>query len=363
MPSDVAVNDAILQPYLMAQDSDESQRQLLILLSEHVEARMRGIIISRLRSYLGGQEYASELEDIYSEAKTRLLAYLSDLKAGERNTPCEDFTGYVAAIAHNACHEHVRQMHPARSRLHKKIRDMFRAHASFAMWKSKDQKKGEWLCGLRLWKGRTRTSISTAWLHRFYEHPKTVTEALASGADIQLLEIDDLLAAIFNDIGEPISLNDLVSVVSDIRAVKDAPVVSFDGNGANLSLRLTDSELRIDTVLEMREVLTRFWQGLRELPMDQFTAYLLHSRDASGEDLINLLLGAEITTESELATLLALTPDEFVELRLNRLPLDNDAISKELGVTVERVYKLRYRAGKSLKSLIAQISPQKKWPM
>jgi hypothetical protein len=360
MPADIAINDALLQPYLMSLDSDESERQLTILLSEHAEARMRGIITSRLRSYLAGQKHAAEVDDVYSEAKTRVLAFLRDLKAGKRNTPCEDFTGYVAAIAHNACHDHFRETHPLRYRLHKKMRDLFRAHPCFEMWKSQDQKKGEWLCGLHRWQGRTSTPISTAWLHRFYEHPETVTEALAPGGDLQLLEIDDLLEAIFNDIGEPISLNDLVNVISDIRGLKDAPVVSLDANGASISLRLTDSELRIDSVLEMREVLTRFWKGLRELPRDQLIAYLLHARDASGEDLINLLLGAEVTTESELASLLALTVDEFVDLRLNRLPLDNEEISKKLLVTVERVYKLRYRAGKYLKSLVAEIFPQKR---
>jgi DNA-directed RNA polymerase specialized sigma24 family protein len=362
MSTDVA-NDAILQPYLMAQDSKESQRQLMILLSEHAEARMRGIIISRMRSYLNGQEHSAEVDDVYSEAKTRLLTYLYDLKTGNRKAPCGDFTGYVAAIAHNACHDHFRKTHPTGYRLHKKIRDLVRAHPSFAMWKSQDNKKGEWLCGFRRWMDRTSTSISTAWLHRFYEHPETVTEGLAAGDDIQWLEIDDLLAAIFNDVGEPIGLNDVVNVVSDIRGVKDAPVVSFDVNGTSLSLRLTDSELRIDSLLEMREVLARFWQGLCELPRDQFIAYLLHARDDSGEDLINLLLGAEITTESELASLLALTLDEVVDLRLNRLPLDNEEISRELHVTVERVYKLRYRAGKYLNSLLAEIIPQKRWRM
>jgi DNA-directed RNA polymerase specialized sigma24 family protein len=45
------------------------------------------------------------------------------------------------------------------------------------------------------------------------------------------------------------------------------------------------------------------------------------------------------------------------------LPLDNETISKELGVTLERVYKLRFRAGKRLKSLLDEINSKKKWPM
>jgi hypothetical protein len=86
-------------------------------------------------------------------------------------------------------------------------------------------------------------------------------------------------------------------------------------------------------------------------------------RDSSGEDLINLLVGAEIATEEEIALLLGMNLDEFRYLRLNRLPLDNGTIGKELGVTLERVYKLRFRAGKRLKSLLDEINSKKKRPM
>jgi len=190
-----------------------------------------------------------------------------------------------------------------------------------------------------------------------------VIEALSSGGDIQSLGTDDLLASIFKDIGEPTNLTDVINVVSDIRGVKDAPAASLDANGSNLSLRLPDSQVRIDSVLEMREPLMQIWQGLRELPRDQFRAYLLYARDSTGEDLINLLVGAEIATEEEIALLLGMTLDEFRYLRLNRLPLDNETISKELGVTLERVYKLRFRAGKRLKLLLEEINSKKKWPM
>ncbi|MEK6321023.1 MAG: sigma-70 family RNA polymerase sigma factor [Acidobacteriota bacterium] len=324
---------------------------------------MRGIILARLRSYFTSQEHAADPEDLYSEAKTRLLTYLFELKTGRRTAPCEDFRGYVAAIAHNACHDHFRQMYPARTRLHKKIRDLLQAHPNFALWKSKDQNKGEWLCGFHCWRGRSSSFTSTAWLRRFYENPETVIEALSPGSDIQLMDIDDLLASIFKEVGVPIGLTDVVNVVADIRGVKDAPVASFDANGASLSLQLPDSKLRVDSVLEMREPLMRIWQGLQELPHDQLRAYLLYARDSSGEDLINLCLAAEIATESEIALHLRMGMDQFRDLRLNRLPLDNEGISKELGVTVERVYKLRYRAGKRLKSLLSEIIPQKKWPM
>lgn len=353
MPTDVAVNDAILQPYLMAQDTAECQRQLISLLSEHAEARMRGIISSRFRSYLRTEEHHAELDDVYSEAKTRLLAYLRDLKAGNRNTPCEDFTGYVSTIAHNVCHDHFRQTHPTRARLQKKIRDLFRANQKFAIWRTQDQKKGEWLCGFHRWQGLNNSSVSSAWLHRFYEHPEIVSEALSSGDDIQSMETADLLTAVFTAVGEPLSLTDVVNVVSDIKGVKDSPTTSFDANGVSLISRLPDSSMRVDSVLEMREPLTRVWGALCELPRDQFIAYLLHGRDTSGENLITLFIDAKITTDSEVASLLEMTLAEFLDLCANRLPMDNDAVARELGIKVQRVYKLRCEAGKRLKKILS----------
>jgi hypothetical protein len=177
------------------------------------------------------------------------------------------------------------------------------------------------------------------------------------------MDTDDLLASIFNEVGEPISVTDVVNVVSDIRGVKDMPLASFDADGSSVSWQLSDTKLRVESVLEMRGPLIQFWLGLCKLPRDQFRAYLLYARDSSGEDLTSLFLAAAIATEAEIAALMGMSLDRFRDLRLNRLPLDNQGISKELGVTVERVYKLRFRAGKRLKLLLAEIIPQKKWTM
>ncbi len=363
MPPDVLVNDVVLHPFLMAQDLVDSQRELLVLVHEHAEPRMRAIILARLGSYLTSSIHPCEYEELYSDAKTRLVTYLQELKEDLQARPCRDFHGYVAAIAHNVCHDYFRELYPARARLHKSIRDLLQVHPSFASWKSRDQNKGEWFCGFHHWRGQKSSSRSSSWLRRFYENPQSVTETLACGSDIQWMETDALLASIFNEIGEPITVTDVVNVVSDIRGVKDIPLASFDADGSSLSLRVSDSKLRVDSVLEMRGPLTRFWQGLCKLPRDQFRAYLLYARDNSGEDLISLFLAAAIATEAEIAALMGMTLDRFRDLRLNRLPLDNEGISKILGIKVERVYKLRFRAGKRLKLLLAEVITEKKWTM
>jgi RNA polymerase sigma factor (sigma-70 family) len=352
MPSNGSVNDAILQPFLMAQDVTESQRELLILLSEHAEPRMRGIILSRLGSNLASNGRFSDYEDLCSEVRTKLVIYLDELKANLRDASCIDFCGYVSAVAHNACHDYFRQLYPARARLQKRIRDLLHTHPNFAIWKSNEDGAADWVCGFEYWLGRQSSSNTPAWMGRFYENPENAVEALAEGIDIQSIEIERLVGSLFTHLREPVRFSDLVDLVADIRGIRDLPVTSLEGeDGIGDDLR--DSKIGIDSVLELRECLTRAWKVLREMPRNDFKAYMLYARDGSGENLINLFLHVEVTTEEEVALLLDVSPEEFTDLLFHRLPLGNEEIAEQLGIPLDRLYKRRYRAGKRLKTLLS----------
>lgn len=349
-----SANDPILKRFLSAKAGAESSRQLASLLTDHAEARIKNIIMARLYAYFNNYERHPDFEDLYSEVKTKLVTYLEELKAASTIRPCKDFRGYVAGIAHNACNDYLRQMYPARTRLYKQVRDLLQAHSDFAIWKAKDENnKSDWICGFTSWQEVKSTSKATGWLQRFYENPRPIIEALAQGIDIQLMELDDLLAAIFNQVGEPVGIDDLVSVIADIKGIRDLPALSFDSDEDELAQNLSDARIRIDTVLEMREPLARVWEGLCQLPRDEFKVYILYAHDTGGEDLITLFLAAKIVTAAQVAEALDLSIDQFQELWLNRLPLDNESIAKELNIKIERVYKLRFQAGKRLKNFLA----------
>ena len=359
MPSDRSVNDEILHPFLMARHSGQSQLELMNLLYEHAEPRMRGIIYYRLRSHFGDHEHLPDLEDLCSEAKTRLLVFLSELRDDLRTPPCKDFGAYVSTIAYNVCNDYLRQTYPVRARLYKKIRDMLHSHPTLAMWKPEDESGNDWVCGFNHWRGRRSSSNAMPWLHCFYENPEIVAQILAPGADIQVMALDDLLTSTFKHVGGPLRVADAVSLVSDIRGIKDRPPASFDSDEFGVSQGPPDFRLRIDTVLEMREPLHMVWQALCQLPRDEFKAYLLYARDSAREDLITLFLDAEITTETEVAELLEMTIAQFRDLCVNRLPMDNESIGKELGVKIQRVYKLRCNAAKRLKKLLSGMNAKK----
>src|SRR5215813_12175779 len=189
MPLNRSLNDEILHPFLMARDSESSERELTSLLYEHAEPRMRGIIYSRLRSHFGDNEHLPDLEDLCSEAKTKLIEYLTGLKSDLTAGPCEDFRGYVATIARNVCNDHLRLTYPLRTRLHKKIRDMLHSHPKLGMWKPEDESGSDWVCGFNSWRGQRSSSSAAPWLHQFYENPEIITDALAEGGDIQVMEL------------------------------------------------------------------------------------------------------------------------------------------------------------------------------
>jgi RNA polymerase sigma factor (sigma-70 family) len=349
-----SANDPVLKGFLSAKGAAESARQLAILLTEHAEARIKNILMARLHSYFNNYERHPDFEDLYSEVKTKLVTYLEELKTTPTTRSCKDFRGYIAGIAHNACNDYLRHRYPARTRLYKQVRDLLQAHPDFALWRTRDESnKSDWICGFDSWQEAKRTSKAPDWLQGFYENPQAIIEALAQGTDIQLMELDDLLAAIFNQVGEPVGVDDLVSVIADLKGIRDLPALSFDSDEDDLAHNLSDARIRIDTVLEMREPLARVWKGLCQLPRDEFKAYILYARDTGGEDLITLFLAAKIVTAAQVAESLDLSIEQFQGLWLNRLPLDNESIAKELNIKVERVYKLRFQAGKRLKNFLA----------
>jgi len=345
----------------MAREGAESHRELLILLSEHAESRMRGIILSRLGSNLASNGRFADYEDLCSEVRTRLVIYLEELKANLRVSSCRDFCGYVSAVAHNACHDYFRQLYPARARLQKRIRDLLHTHPNFAIWKSNEDVAADWLCGFEYWIGRPISSNPPVWMAWFYKNREQAIESIADGGDIQSIEIEHLVGSLLTHLREPIRFTDLVDLIAEIRGVRDLPVTHLEGE-AGVGDSLRDSQLGIDSLLELRGYLTSAWKVLREMPRADFKAYVLNARDASGENLINLFLHVEVTTEEEVAQLLDVSLEVLTDLRLHRLPLDNRELAKELGTTLDHLYKRRYRAGRRLKAVLFEMSKKEVAP-
>ncbi|MGH9764517.1 MAG: hypothetical protein ACREDR_46335, partial [Blastocatellia bacterium] len=205
MSYDRSLNDVILHPFLMAEDFVESQNQLMILLCNHAEPRIKSIIIIRLRAFQNIHASHPDFEDVFSEAKTRVLAYLQELKA-RLAEPCKDFLSYVGAIADIACTDYFRERYPVRARLYKAIRDSLNNNPQFVIWKAAERRAGEWLAGLANWPDG-EPSYDTA-LRNFRDEREALTGRLSSIGDVQAMRTIDLVRAVLEMAGKPIRVTD-----------------------------------------------------------------------------------------------------------------------------------------------------------
>jgi RNA polymerase sigma factor (sigma-70 family) len=325
--------DPSLLPFLRATCEAEQERLLASLVSEQAGPLIRRIIRNRLRFRASGQSapHDSESEDIYGEVVVRLLKRLREFKADPGAGAINDFHGYIAVTTLNACHDYLRKKYPQRRGLENKLRYLLIRAPGFALWQNED---GDWLCGLKAWKGRNTNRAEAKRIDQLRENPCAFLPASMSGAGARLTE--DTLAAVFAFAGRPIELGDLITVVANLRNVKDSNV-NYDEYPVE---RVADPGLGSDTIFELRVSLQHLWKEICALPPRQRAALLLNLRDKQGRDLIALIPDTHTASFKEIAEALDVPLETFAQL-WQKLPLDDAAIAEQLGATPRQVIRLR----------------------
>src|SRR5947207_7722730 len=107
-------SDAVLLPFLQAQDEPTSSRAVEELICDYAQPIIGGIIRNKLRV---GQSTDRDLtneeaDDLISEVRLKLVARLRELKADSSIRPIKNFRGYIAVTAYHACDEHLRKRYP-----------------------------------------------------------------------------------------------------------------------------------------------------------------------------------------------------------------------------------------------------------
>jgi DNA-directed RNA polymerase specialized sigma24 family protein len=339
--------DALLLPYLRADDEAESQRLLTVLVEAEAEPLVKSIIGRKFHVSLNGRpstRAAQEAEDIRGEILLSLVARLRELKTGGQRGAIANFRSYVAVIAHNACHEALRQKYPERSRLKNRLRYLLTHQAGFALWENEE---GEWLCGLEKYRGKEKA----VQVEELRNEPEAVKRLGLAGRNLQLMNLAELAGAIFRRAGGAVELDDLVSVVADlqgIRSVELEPARTDDEEEAvDAYAGLADKRGDIISELEQRRYVERLWLEICELPARQRAALLLNLRDDKGGDVIALFPMLGVATLRQLADALELPAEELAALWQD-LPLDDATIAGRLGLTRQQVINLRKSARERL---------------
>jgi hypothetical protein len=338
----------LIQSYLHTEDVSESEKLLSCLIQEHAEPIIAGIIRNKLRVSLSHSEGSSQNQDaleIKGDVCAAILAEMQSFKDGAQGYTVSNFHNYVAVKTYSACADYFRAKNPQRRRLKDLLRYHLKQNRIFDLWETDDRR---WLCGLQNWRGAAARMPSSDRLQQLLTEPLSIISASdpASALGVSHLPPAELLTAIFESVGHPVELNQLVTIVADVWGIKNQPDASFDlGDGA--SGGLIDSAAGVDVVVEQRLYLRRLWAEVSQLPALQRSALLLNLRDVQGGSVIAFVPHLGIATKAEIAEMLSMSAEQFSGL-WDELPLDDASIARLLGVTRQQVINLRKTARERL---------------
>jgi RNA polymerase sigma factor (sigma-70 family) len=321
--------DELLRPYVVAKDDVESQAIVSRLLERHAEPIIRFVVSYKLNLFAASQSRFQDTDDITSDVILGLVETLQELRANPLARPIRDFKGYVAARAYRACSDYLRKKNPRRLSLKNRIRYILDRSPDLDLWKSENE---VWLCGLSAWRESGEPAPASL------QHVEAA--AIRFDGPGEPLELSRW---VFDQVGRPVRLDDLVSVSSCLLGIGEG---AGEEDGAVLD-RLPDSRTGIDDEVERRIHLQRVWSEITKLPPRQRCALLLNLTDPSGFGVIALLPVAGIASPGEIAAAVDMAPERLAEI-WNTLPFDDVTIASHLGVTRQQVVNLRKAARERL---------------
>jgi hypothetical protein len=202
------------------------------------------------------------------------------------------------------------------------------------------------MCGYTLWRDNPRLP------HAQHLADSEIDEIVTSASNSRFEQSNKNpspasdVATVFDAVGRPISIDDLVSVIARIWNIDETAIESLDQSDNN-SMQAHRDEPPVDDTYEQvadRILLGEIWRELIDLPRNQRVAILLNLRDNTGRNAIELLPCLGIASITKIAQVLELSPADLAGM-WNGLPLNDRAIAEYLGVSRDQVIGLR-SAGK-----------------
>jgi DNA-directed RNA polymerase specialized sigma24 family protein len=260
-----------------------------------------------------------DAQDVAATVNLRLILKMRRAAAsiGEKVEKLDD---YVAVLTYNVVNDHLRRRYPEKVRLKNRLRYVLSHDARFSVTSGSSGLQ----CGLRHWPD------SDCIPHLTLEAP-AITLAMRDAR-----RPAEALIAIFNAIGRPVRLDDLVALTATLWGIADvAP--------AELSRVPTARHPVPPDRAEARQYLRVLWREIRQLRPLQRKALLLNLRESGTLDAISLLILTGTASFGELAEALEMSEETLAGI-WNDLPLDDFRIAAMLDLTRQQVINLRKSA-------------------
>jgi RNA polymerase sigma factor (sigma-70 family) len=330
-----------LAPYLQAESEEESERLLAQLITQYISPIIRECVGYKLRSTFSPsalRQDAQQREDLFQDALVRLLPQLRRYRANRHAEAIKDLRGFVATIAYRTYYDYLRRKYPHRRLLKNKLCYLLTHQSGLALW---DVDADEMTAGYAAWRGQSVTRSGRDNLARLMGDAHALLPAATLTKECEMRRPSDLLAAIFDLLGGPIALDDLVNLVAALWEVKE-PTVE-DGEEALAVLPDPGPDARVGA--QQGEFLRGLWAEVLQLPVRQRCALLLNLRDATGQGCIALLPLTGVASLVEIAGALEMSAHDLAEL-WGRLPLDDQELAERLALTRQQIINLR-KAGRA----------------
>jgi RNA polymerase sigma factor (sigma-70 family) len=347
--------EPLLRPWLSAADERAAQELLDDLISAHAAPVVRDIIGYKLRSslnYADRGRQAEDAEDLVGDVLLQLLRNLRDFKANPDGKTVANFRSYVAVASYHAWYDYLREKYPQRCSLKNKLRYVLTHRAGLALWEDERQ---EQVCGFAAWqqgqKDEQKRAASNRKWQQLRDDPQAFARAALPNHNPAQMNPADLLAIIFDHVGQPVVLDELVNVCAVLLGVRDqteAKAKRDDDEGEERGREFPpDPRPSVADEVERRQFLKLLWAEVVELPARQRAALLLNLRDEQGGGVMALLPIVGVATIRQLAAALEMTVEELARLWPD-LPLDDAKIGGLFGLTRQQVINLRKSARERL---------------
>jgi hypothetical protein len=332
--------DDLLIVFLRAPGEAESEAALGELLCDHAQPLITNIVSFKLRAHAAGWNLRDrqEVEDVASAVILKLVRALRQHKSAPQEKNIVSLRSYVAAMAYNASDEYVRQKYPRRFSLKNRIKYILTHQPGLAVWESENK---ETLCGYERYQA-DRDQASAARLEQIRKEMGGFLQKRFAGQSLDRVNPAQVISAVFDLADAPIEIDELVGLMAEVWAVRDAPTqsISDEVDYAPINRLASDAGQRLDESLDHRARLKKVWNEILQLPTRQRTALLLNLRDEQGGAAITLLPVLRLATIDEIAAVLEISAEEMAEV-WNELPLEDSAIAARLGATRQQVINLR----------------------
>ena len=333
----------LLSNFIFTADGHESEAALAELFSSLIEPKISSILRQKMNVSLSGNDDSlnnQDALDLAAEVKTRLLPVLHRIRQSSNSNGrgIESLDAYIRTVVLNTYRQFLHEKYPRRLRLKNKIRYVVNNSSEYAFWPDGD---GRYVCGAAAWEKSQahRPSFDDDFV-------AGLRGSMGGSGDIDNNKrIIALIGTIFRHAGTPISLDYLVSIVAYVLGLKD-PVAVYDADETLNAYAASAPDLEVQ--IEDKISLEHLWIEIRLMPVRHRTALLLNLRGEHDENVLAFLPVLRIASIRQIAEALEMETRELAEM-WSRLPLDDNAIAKQLGLTRQQVINLRQSARMNLR--------------